>query len=102
MLCGGIWQLTEVCAGVENYYTTSLNSSRREIIKIINAPGTEPRAAEYEAVTLPLRHCGDQNIVIYFIWFRSYKIDVLVQDPRAARPYLFSDEQNMYNRVVLV
>ena len=24
------------------------------------------------------------------------------QDPRAARPYLFSDGQNMYNRVVLV
>ena len=27
---------------------------------------------------------------------------LIVQDPRAARPYLFSDEQNMYNRVVLV
>ena len=27
---------------------------------------------------------------------------LLVQDPRAARPYLFSDGQNMYNRVVLV
>ena len=26
----------------------------------------------------------------------------LVEDPRAARPYLFSDGQNMYNRVVLV
>ena len=25
-----------------------------------------------------------------------------VKDPRAARPYLFSDGQNMYNRVVLV
>ena len=25
-----------------------------------------------------------------------------VQDPRAARPYLFSDGQNMYNRVILV
>ena len=26
----------------------------------------------------------------------------VVKDPRAARPYLFSDGQNMYNRVVLV
>ena len=26
----------------------------------------------------------------------------MVQDPRDARPYLFSDGQNMYNRVVLV
>ena len=25
-----------------------------------------------------------------------------MQDPRAARPYLFSDGQNMYNRAVLV
>ena len=29
-------------------------------------------------------------------------IEINVQDPRAARPYLFSNEQNMYNRVVLV
>ena len=27
---------------------------------------------------------------------------MLVQDTRAARPYLFSDGQNMYNRAVLV
>ena len=27
---------------------------------------------------------------------------LLGQDSRAARPYLFSDVQNMYNRVVLV
>ena len=27
---------------------------------------------------------------------------VIVEDPRAARPYLFSDGQNIYNRVVLV
>ena len=27
---------------------------------------------------------------------------LIVQDPRAVRPYLFSDEQNMYNRVALV
>ena len=26
----------------------------------------------------------------------------IVQDPKATRPYLFSDGQNMYNRVVLV
>ena len=28
--------------------------------------------------------------------------NLIVQDPRSARLYLFSDEQNMYNRVVLV
>ena len=27
---------------------------------------------------------------------------LIATDPRAARPYLFSDRQNMYNRVVLV
>ena len=27
---------------------------------------------------------------------------LIVQDPKATRPYLFSDGQNMYNRVVLV
>ena len=27
---------------------------------------------------------------------------IVVKDPRAARPYLFSEGQNMYNRVVLV
>jgi hypothetical protein len=27
---------------------------------------------------------------------------LIVEDPRAARPYLYSDGQNMYNRVVLV
>ena len=26
----------------------------------------------------------------------------MVQDPRPARPYLYSDGQNIYNRVVLV
>ena len=29
-------------------------------------------------------------------------IIIIVRDPRAARPYLFSDGQNMYNRVVSV
>ena len=29
-------------------------------------------------------------------------IYLIVKDPKAARPYLFSDGQNMYNRLVLV
>ena len=29
-------------------------------------------------------------------------MNFIVKDPRAARLYLFSDGQNMYNRVVLV
>ena len=37
------------------------------------------------------RRLGDRNIVAR----------VVVQAPRAARPYLFSDGQNMYSRVVL-
>ena len=31
-----------------------------------------------------------------------YRISIIGRNPRAARPYLFSDGQNMYNRVVLV
>ena len=27
---------------------------------------------------------------------------LIVEDPRAARPYLFSDGENTYNRVVLL
>ena len=34
---------------------------------------------------------------------QSYlRYEVIVKDPKASRPYLFSDGQNMYNRVVLV
>ena len=32
----------------------------------------------------------------------SYVSAVVVQDPRAPRPYLFSDAQNVYDRAVLV
>ena len=53
-----------------------------------------------------------QNIIYSAGWLNQFKklrkfryntaFVVIVRDPRAARPYLFSDGQNMYNGVVLV
>ena len=34
-------------------------------------------------------------------WLNNCR-EIVVQDPIGPRPYLFSDGQNMYNRVVLV
>ena len=38
----------------------------------------------------------------FYALMQQSPVFLIVQDPRAARPYLFSDGQNMYYRVVLV
>ena len=48
-----------------------------------------------------LKVLGGRRKLLDFRNIRRYW-EHIVQDPSAARPYLFSDGQNMYNRVVLV
>ena len=56
------------------------------------------------------RSCREGTQLNTLVWLNkaathshiTSNLSLIVKDPRAARPYLFSDGQNMYNRVVLV
>ena len=74
------------------------------IIFTTKACFVEGTANEYDKSISVVRQyygCKNVSLVTAFVCWGAGEYNIIVQDPRAARPYLFSDGRNMYNRVVL-
>ena len=67
--------------------------------KFPGSMGTWPKCRRCRSLRV-IRHATDLSRSLIFMY--SSRVTLIVQDPRVARHYFFSDGQNMYNPVVLL